>query len=533
MAAALVAWMLKFGTVLSVAIAGGWQPMPDRSQGYEYVVQLEPELVESIQRGQSIPLSVDVPDHVRPINRIRIVIGQSDVPQQTLATSLKPWPASEKLPKDGVVETQFTTNSVQPRYDQSQFVNQAVNQAAAPVNDSMTNAQNEFARSLQNGGQSLRNSVNQATGDILPPEAGRSVSNAVDRGSQHLGENLQSIGNTAREDIRQMFGGQPASNQNEIMPPGAQNSTSSNQNTFQTTPILPTESQSATNSPRRLDQPITPNNNSWQSSVNTPNVSSPQSRNSVASAPATSNGTDWMQNTGNNSQQSSPSSATNAGVQSNNANRYEGVQGFSSSNNSAILPQANSGVPQSPPLNSVNRYDSFTNSPNNGLATADTRNDQSTLATGPNFPSFTPSLGGDQSITPTPSQPSSTPEIRRDMFNQPANAEIRGANGLPIGQEPVRQPQTTNAQTASTQTTSSQPTSAAAFGWDTKPQTQIAQTVGAQSGPVFPLLLSWVLLSGSGAGNLYLFWSYLDVRNKYRDLVDDAARRISGRRVRD
>jgi len=34
--------------------------------------------------------------------------------------------------------------------------------------------------------------------------------------------------------------------------------------------------------------------------------------------------------------------------------------------------------------------------------------------------------------------------------------------------------------------------------------------------------LSWVLLSGSGAGNLYLFWSFWDVRNKYRGLVHNA-----------
>ena len=36
---------------------------------------------------------------------------------------------------------------------------------------------------------------------------------------------------------------------------------------------------------------------------------------------------------------------------------------------------------------------------------------------------------------------------------------------------------------------------------------------------LFPLILSWVLLSGSGAGNLYLFWSYLDIRGKYRGML--------------
>ncbi|QDS98927.1 hypothetical protein [Adhaeretor mobilis] len=41
---------------------------------------------------------------------------------------------------------------------------------------------------------------------------------------------------------------------------------------------------------------------------------------------------------------------------------------------------------------------------------------------------------------------------------------------------------------------------------------------------LFSLILSWVLLSGSIAGNLYLFWSYLDVRSKYSNLVHQSGR---------
>jgi hypothetical protein len=57
----------------------------------------------------------------------------------------------------------------------------------------------------------------------------------------------------------------------------------------------------------------------------------------------------------------------------------------------------------------------------------------------------------------------------------------------------------------------------------------VGPTGGSTSGSVFPLLLAWVLLSGSGAGNLYLFWSYLDIRNKYRGLIRTAGRKL-GRR---
>ncbi len=43
------------------------------------------------------------------------------------------------------------------------------------------------------------------------------------------------------------------------------------------------------------------------------------------------------------------------------------------------------------------------------------------------------------------------------------------------------------------------------------------------------VLAAWVLLSGSAAGNLYLFWSYLDVRTKYRALVRKTARAVGSR----
>jgi hypothetical protein len=52
---------------------------------------------------------------------------------------------------------------------------------------------------------------------------------------------------------------------------------------------------------------------------------------------------------------------------------------------------------------------------------------------------------------------------------------------------------------------------------------------GSAPGNVFAVLLAWVLLSGSAAGNLYLFWSYMDVRNKYRALVRKTARAVGSR----
>ena len=61
------------------------------------------------------------------------------------------------------------------------------------------------------------------------------------------------------------------------------------------------------------------------------------------------------------------------------------------------------------------------------------------------------------------------------------------------------------------------------------PNSNQQQTANEPPKAWFPLVLAWVLLSGSGAGNLYLFWSYLDVRKKYQGAVRQSARSISDR----
>jgi hypothetical protein len=500
----LVSWVCELSLISVAGIVCGWQPMPDGSASYECVVQLEPEMVEAIKHGESIPLSVDVPEHVQPIRRIRITVGKNELPQQTLA-NFKPWPEADKQSRDGVVETQFTTN------------NNGYNQPSAQqqTTQANSNVQDAFARSLQNGGRAVGDAVNQATQDILPPDAGRSVSDAVNRAGQQLGNNLQQVGDSVQGDIRQMFGSEPAAD--EILPPSDSRSAASANNGQE---ILPTDTPTTNSGRRRLDQPLTPNqSNEWQSTANNganpaPSVNT-NSQRGVFNAP-------WPET---NTPASNGSQPNNSG--SLTGERYGTAPNFSSTNSGAA-PQNNQ------PIGNGGRY---ANAPtqNNNFASAAARTAPPNNGGGLTFPPMNNSVASNESspITPTPvSQNSNSPEVRREMLNQPANAEIQGANGQPIGQQMVSN--------ASGQgPTMSAPSN---FGWDTKPQSAASSSPVANANPtplnaatnsVFPLLLSWVLLSGSGAGNLYLFWSYLDVRNKYRDLVDEAARRISGRRHRD
>jgi hypothetical protein len=100
-------------------------------------------------------------------------------------------------------------------------------------------------------------------------------------------------------------------------------------------------------------------------------------------------------------------------------------------------------------------------------------------------------------------QTTTTATMNRDIFNtrpnQSTNGQLAGA-----GQTP-NQPGATN-----TNTTANAP---AAGGRDN----------------AFIALVAWVLLFGSAFGNLYLFWSYLDVRQKYRSLVRKTARAVGSR----
>jgi hypothetical protein len=70
--------------VLAAAAMGvtfGWEPVDDGSAGVEYVVQLEPELVDVLQRGDSVPIESYVPADIGPVRKVRIVVGQGDLPR--------------------------------------------------------------------------------------------------------------------------------------------------------------------------------------------------------------------------------------------------------------------------------------------------------------------------------------------------------------------------------------------------------------------------------------------------------------------
>jgi hypothetical protein len=131
------------------------------------------------------------------------------------------------------------------------------------------------------------------------------------------------------------------------------------------------------------------------------------------------------------------------------------------------------------------------------------------------------------------------PAITADMFNLPPDRLLDGLappTGSPAaaGVNPLS---TLPPPPAATPVAASAPTGAAAPSW-TLPAAASppAAQQAAQADPAASsardkaaVILSWTLLFASIAGNVYLFWSYLDVRTKYRALVRKTARAVGGR----
>ncbi len=505
-----------------LSVVCGWQPMPDGSASYECVVQLEPEQVSTLQAGDSIPLTVDVPEHVRPIRRIRILVGNGPVPQNTLAADIQRIPSDDaKLSRQGIVETQYVVpgNTADNRYS-----SQGVNQQVSPAQGFAANTQDAFASSLQQGRQAVGEVVTQATQEILPPNAGRAVSDTIDRAGQQFGNQLRGAASSAQQDLREMFGASPTASNNtlgrdvaapQILPPGSNPAP----NNFDNRGSIPVTQGTNPSSRKRVDQPIDSRQpTDWRSGEGSPQGSN-TANNSVADPRTTTINPRFSSNQPQTSSQP--------------ANQFGGTPLTGANNSQAprYRPNTNQVIPES------NRYPNGASGQqpsqfNNPLSLADGRTaaDQPS-GNGPSFPAFTPSSGGvdSQTVTPTPTTigqaSNATPQISRRMLEQPLETNMQD-----LATSPGTQPTSVNFPAANNQGTS-QPGN---FGSNTIPQSQppVFQTATNAAGGMFPLFLSWVLLSGSGAGNLYLFWSYLDVRNKYRDLVAEFSHKI-GRRPRD
>ncbi|MCG8448723.1 MAG: hypothetical protein MI725_03960 [Pirellulales bacterium] len=412
-----MASVMLFLLAPTVGVVFGWQPMSDGSPRYEYLVQLEPELVATLEAGESIPITSDIPAEVGPIGRLRIVVGRGDLPRQQLVTQMKPWPETAEVPsRDRILETQFTA----PARDLDRYGSSAKNaaQILPPKSDTPQNS-NAFARSLQQGARQASNPGAQPlrgrADQILPPP---------DNGLRHGGEAVQA-------EARQLF---------ESGTPRAENG-------------------------RPGDRSIL--RNRGQNIPDTGGIAPPFAG---ADPPSPSVGAILPPDS------SDPPSIDPRPITSQNVRLDQTIE------KSGELPAAS----RQPPNDTIWR-----DHPN--FATANAEN-----APGASWPA----------------DPPSTPAIRAGMLKKPADAPLETVGPLAVGGE--RRVESAERRTENSSRVATQREEPRA------PQSPEPSTL-------FPLILSWVLLSGSGAGNLYLFWSYLDVRSKYRDMIHGWSHRSAER----
>ena len=70
--------------LVAAGVNYGWQPADDAQGGYEYIVQVEPTLLEALRRGESVAVESNVPPEVASIRKVRITVGRGDLPRETV-----------------------------------------------------------------------------------------------------------------------------------------------------------------------------------------------------------------------------------------------------------------------------------------------------------------------------------------------------------------------------------------------------------------------------------------------------------------
>jgi hypothetical protein len=89
---ALMLWAAALGVDV------GWQPVP--GGGYEYIIQIEPEMLESLREGQEI--ESDIPHFLRDVRSYRIRVGTDILPQEGPPPEMEPLAEEPAAPAEGL-----------------------------------------------------------------------------------------------------------------------------------------------------------------------------------------------------------------------------------------------------------------------------------------------------------------------------------------------------------------------------------------------------------------------------------------------
>lgn len=546
-------WLLL---VSGVGVGFGWQPLGDGSPRYEYVVQVEPEVAARLADGHSLPIVADVPAEVQPIGRIRVVVGRDDVPRQRMMTLLKPATdgvASGAAAGGGVELAQY---NAAPRYGsppaQNPYPAPAAGATAPQETASVWNSQPDPSitptlappSSQQLFGQPAASGATWNSGATTAvadatASATNSAMSSVEQGLQQavapVQEGLEKVDSQIRSAVGDL-GQRTQSIVDELRQP------------FKTPAAAPTAAPTAaatgaapagatawnggaaappTVNPLRTGATAADQvwNNPTAATSGTQPPSTPPFASSTSGAPAptaaagSSAAVEW------NHPSAAPTAAT-SGAGAAGASVPTGVASAPSPSGSQGDPWAGVPDPRTPGGAAATSqpgaggmaerslpYGGF------GSPVADA---------GPKFPLGTPTTVAAAS-TPPGQAAAGTATVGSHMLTKPADRPLD--ESAPAAATAAVPAATSGTPTTATAPPTTPPWATSTAVTATTPPAAVnpatAPAVGRDN--TAAILLAWVLLSGSIAGNLYLFWSYLDVRQKYRSLVRKTARAVGSR----
>ncbi|HEY3394404.1 MAG TPA: hypothetical protein VGK58_16945 [Lacipirellulaceae bacterium] len=204
---------LAFLYVVLGGVNYGWQPADNADDGYEYIVQVEPELLDAMRRGNAAPIESNVPAEVAPIRKVRIVVGSGELPRETVAVNRTAYFAGqpEWTPdRYGPIEPAAATRG--ERYPPPSLP--ASSQVSPPpsVLDRAQTAVTETSNTLRDGVEAGIRAANQELsrgGDELldaSREAGQEFGQELQKWTNDPARELQETGNNVRAATERTLG---------------------------------------------------------------------------------------------------------------------------------------------------------------------------------------------------------------------------------------------------------------------------------------------------------------------------------------
>jgi hypothetical protein len=503
--------------LLAAGVNFGWQPAAGSPDGYEYIVQVEPELLDALQRGDAVPIESNIPPDVGPIRKVSVVVGRSELPQDTVSAVQRTayfagqsgWASDSSTPPPGSTNAPTTASA----YDRYALPTNTTPSGVAPPPGVMERAQtaiNETGTAIRDGVEAGIQAANQQFS-----QAGEQMIDGARNTGQEFGRQLQGM---ASDPV-----GQFQSNANSLRGATEQSlGTVGNQLQQVANPFTGTNPQAATTSSRTGNGVAPP---------------PPWPQNSIRVADASALG------------QSAPPSTTPVRTDS----------AWTTINSNAapprlIIPQlattaTDPGVPQTRTTSGGPSFPA-SGDPTDGWG-MDRGSSPATIGRAGNLPA-TSTTGQEaqlvpverpQGQNPTASQPTNsgwddlwardpwgqTPQtsppgqLSQDpRSNMPAtsNAAVEWQTGTNSRMSPPSFP-ANQMQTGVTNNPSSVNTDPRGLGSQTP-----SSIAPSEQTPWLPLLIVSLSLVGSLSANLFLGWSYMDARQKYRSLVRKTADRF-------